>query len=394
MIPRKLLPELLDHLHERQATVITGMRRVGKSTLLKALLGEIESPNKLYLDLEKIENRHIFRQSTYVEMERYLETLGVNIQSGCTIALDEIQLLPEAVSVIKYWYDTYRTKFLITGSSSFYLGNRFSESLAGRKRIFELHPLSFDEFLLFKGTALSKVQKHAFKPYSQGFYNQYQSFYQEFIRFGGFPEVVLSQKSSTKTALLLDILNAYIDLDVKLLSDYSLNDELYKLIRLMASRTGSKMDVAKLSSIAGINRNKVSSYLKLFEQTYFLVRSTPFTRNADREISQQPKYFFSDSGILNVLDSVDLGSLFENAVVNQFWRLGGLVNYYQKKSGQEIDLVWKENTAVEIKLTPTSSDAATLDARARSISIKNRMLVGMQPPIGGFKDFVWGGSVF
>lgn len=394
MYHRSLFSALKRHLREPQATVITGQRRVGKSTLLKALLEEVPGDNKIYLDLEKMENRYIFKQSSVAEMEQYLEHLGVNIHSSCTIGLDEIQLLPEAVSVIKYWYDTYAVKFIITGSSSFYLKNRFSESLAGRKQIFELHPLSFDEFLVFQGVELHRLRRFARKPYSPGFYNQYRKLYDDYILFGGFPEVVLANRKTTKIALLQDVLNAYIDLDIKLLSDYTLNDELYKLIRLLSARVGSKMDISKISSIAGINRNKVSHYLHLFEQTYFLTRITPFSRNTDREISQQPKYYFSDSGILNLLTPGDIGKLFENAVINQFLRIDKRVNYYQKKSGQEIDLVWKEDTAIEIKSTPTRSDQATLKARAASLQLKNTLLVGLQPAGDRFGDFLWGGSVY
>lgn len=394
MYHRSLFSALKRHLREPQATVITGQRRVGKSTLLKALLEEVPGDNKIYLDLEKMENRYIFKQSSVAEMEQYLEHLGVNIHSSCTIGLDEIQLLPEAVSVIKYWYDTYAVKFIITGSSSFYLKNRFSESLAGRKQIFELHPLSFDEFLVFQGVELHRLRRFARKPYSPGFHNQYRKLYDDYILFGGFPEVVLANRKTTKIALLQDVLNAYIDLDIKLLSDYTLNDELYKLIRLLSARVGSKMDISKISSIAGINRNKVSHYLHLFEQTYFLTRITPFSRNTDREISQQPKYYFSDSGILNLLTPGDIGKLFENAVINQFLRIDKRVNYYQKKSGQEIDLVWKEDTAIEIKSTPTRSDQATLKARAASLQLKNTLLVGLQPAGDRFGDFLWGGSVY
>lgn len=394
MYHRSLFSALKRHLREPQATVITGQRRVGKSTLLKALLEEVPGDNKIYLDLEKMENRYIFKQSSVAEMEQYLEHLGVNIHSSCTIGLDEIQLLPEAVSAIKYWYDTYAVKFIITGSSSFYLKNRFSESLAGRKQIFELHPLSFDEFLVFQGVELHRLRRFAWKPYSPGFHNQYRKLYDDYILFGGFPEVVLANRKTTKIALLQDVLNAYIDLDIKLLSDYTLNDELYKLIRLLSARVGSKMDISKISSIAGINRNKVSHYLHLFEQTYFLTRITPFSRNTDREISQQPKYYFSDSGILNLLTPGDIGKLFENAVINQFLRIDKRVNYYQKKSGQEIDLVWKEDTAIEIKSTPTRSDQATLKARAASLQLKNTLLVGLQPAGDRFGDFLWGGSVY
>ncbi len=59
-------------------------------------------------------------------MELYLEASGLNLKSKCTIALDEIQSMPEIVNVIKYWYDTYNVKFIITGSSSFYLKKQIS----------------------------------------------------------------------------------------------------------------------------------------------------------------------------------------------------------------------------------------------------------------------------
>ncbi|UXE66701.1 MAG: ATP-binding protein [Chryseotalea sp. WA131a] len=392
MFERTLYKALKSHLAEKPATVITGMRRVGKSTLLKQLLDKVPGKNKIYLDLERIENRLIFKQSTNREMELFLETMGVDVTKKCTIALDEIQLLPEIVSVMKYWYDTYRTKFIVTGSSSFYLKNRFSESLAGRKQIFELTPLSFDEFLRFKGIEVDK--KFSFYSYLEGFYNLYKSHYNEFIRFGGFPEVTLIGKTASKKAMLQDILNAYIDMDVKILSDYSLNDELYRLIRLLSARVGSKMDASKLASVAGINRNKIANYLNLFEQTYFLTKLTPFSNNTDKEISQQPKYYFSDSGLLNLMEEQETGKIFENTVINQFMRLNKSVNYYQKKSGQEIDLIWKENCAVEIKTTVTQSDAALLSSRSKSMGLKKQILVGLNPAGNNFKNFVWGGNVF
>ena len=194
--------------------------------------------------------------------------------------------------------------------------------------------------------------------------------------------------------MLQDILNAYIDLDIKILSDYTLNDELYKLIRLLGTRVGSKMDVSKLSSVAGINRNKIASYLKLFEQTYFLIRLTPFTTNTDKEISQQPKYYFCDSGLLNLIEGPERGKVFENVIINQFIRLDDRVNYYQRKSGQEIDLIWKESCAVEIKTTPTKSDGSVLASRMRALGFKKKFLVGLHPPASDFKGFVWGGNIF
>lgn len=232
------------------------------------------------------------------------------------------------------------------------------------------------------------------KGYTEGYYILLKSYYNDFVQFGGFPEVTLLNKVGSKKAMLQDILNAYIDMDVKILSDYSLNDELYKLIRLLGARVGSKLDVSKLASVAGINRNKIANYLHLFEQTYFLTKLTPFSNNTDKEISQQPKYYFSDSGLLSLMGIQDIGKVFENTVVNQFMRLDKTINYYQKKTGQEIDLIWKEKFAVEIKTTPTKSDLASLTYRANSVKLKKKLLIGLHPPGNGFNNFVWGGNVF
>src|SRR3989344_5978992 len=140
-LPRKIYPELKKHSRAKQITVITGMRRTGKTTLVKQLLREIPSQNKLYIDLERLDNRELFSQKNYDNILKELAARGVSTGSKIYLAIDEIQLLPEIASVLKYLYDYYDIKFLVTGSSSYYLKNLFSESLSGRNKIFELFPL-------------------------------------------------------------------------------------------------------------------------------------------------------------------------------------------------------------------------------------------------------------
>src|SRR3972149_133550 len=154
MFERKIYTELEAHLKNKLITVITGLRRVGKTTAVKHLLNSVKSENKLYLDMERVENRYLFNQTNYKDIESSLEAEGIDFSKKAYIALDEIQLVPNITSVVKYLYDTYTIKFIVTGSSSFYIENRFSESLAGRKRIIEMEPLSFAEYLPFKGVTL------------------------------------------------------------------------------------------------------------------------------------------------------------------------------------------------------------------------------------------------
>ena len=151
VIPRAIFPALQSALADRRVIVLTGMRRVGKTTTVRWLLDLIPSPNKVYLDLERLDYRAVFQERNYEVVASFLRNRGLDLAQPAYVALDEIQYVPNVPSVIKYLYDTYGIKFILTGSSSYYLKNYFTESLAGRKVVFELFPLSFGEFLDFKG---------------------------------------------------------------------------------------------------------------------------------------------------------------------------------------------------------------------------------------------------
>ena len=371
------------------------MRRVGKSTAINYLLSQVNHTNKLYLDCERIEVRTLLNRPHYESIAEELQLQGLDFTSPCVMALDEIQLVENLPSLIKYLYDTYAIKFLVTGSSSYYLKNRFSESLSGRKRIFEMFPLSFKEFLKFKKSDIRKVESYGWKPFNTAWYNRCTKLYEEFILFGGFPQVVLETKIENKKELLKDIIDSYVELDIKLLSDYSASEELYKLVILLAARAGNKIDYTKISSVAGINRQKVAAYINLLEYTYLVYVIKPYTHNLDKEISQQTKLYFSDTGILNTLASSQLssGQLFENAVAAQLFSMGEL-RYYQKKTGQEIDFIFRSKTAIEVKETALPQDYQVLQQRATAISMKDIKLVSRYPPKNEFKDFIWGGNIF
>jgi uncharacterized protein len=136
---RNIYPALKAHLLKKQVTVITGMRRTGKTTLVKQLMGESAMKQQAYFDLERIDNRLLFSEQNYDYIVLALKQRGLDFSGRVLIGIDEIQLVPNLPSVVKYLYDNYDIKFILTGSSSYYLKNAFQESLAGRKQIFELY---------------------------------------------------------------------------------------------------------------------------------------------------------------------------------------------------------------------------------------------------------------
>jgi hypothetical protein len=387
---RKIHPELRRHLKKKQASVITGMRRTGKTTLVKQLLLEIPSENKLYIDLERIDNREIFFEKNYENIVASMKTFGLDFSKKCFIAIDEAQKAPEIASVAKYLYDNYDIKFIITGSSSYYLKDLFTESLAGRKKIFELYTLDFGEFLTFKKVQFAK-QDFLKGNFSKTEFEALKAYYGEFVEFGGFPEVVLAKSKADKKDMLSDILSSYINIDVKTLADFRKGKSLYNLMKLLSARIGAKLDYSKISSLSGISWQTVANYIDFFEKTYLIKRVQVLAKRPDREIVKAPKLYFCDNGIAGLLSELSSGAKFENSVFNQL-RANGELKYYSLKSGGEIDFILDGKIAFEAKESPTQQDLKNLERLAKAAGIKQFRLIGKNQ-VPKFQEFIWAGSI-
>lgn len=390
--PRKLLPSLKEHLAQKQITVITGMRRTGKTTLLKQLLSEIPSVNKIYIDLERVDNRELFSEKNYEAVIYALKQRGLSFDERAYIALDEIQLAKNLPSVLKYLYDNYSIKFIATGSSSFYIKNLFSESLAGRKKIFELYPLDFGELLAFKQIPFQAIFSWENPPFlNKAEYERIKVYYEEYIKFGGFPEVALATPAAQKKDLLADILSSYINIDIKTLADFRGQKDIYSLIKMLAGRIGNRLDYAKLSRLAGLARQTVQNYIEFFEKTYLISRLPVLTKNPDREIIKAQKLYFCDNGLANLLSDISGGAQFENAVFCQLRHFGEL-RYYALKSGREIDFILEKKIALETKESPTKIDQKELTDLSQLAGLEKTYLIGRQAT-PDFNDFLWGGEI-
>lgn len=387
---RKIYPELLNHAQTLLVTVLTGMRRTGKTTLIQQLLLDLPNQNSLYLDLQRPDNRELFNQKNYESIREAFMARGLSPDKPMIIALDEIQLAPDSPSAIKYLSDHHRIKFIVTGSSSYYLKNLFSESLSGRKKLFELHPLDFGEFLTFKGISFAPTnwRNEEFKMLE---YSRLSSYYEEYIKFGGFPQVVLAKSEIDKKDILLDIMSSYVNIDIRSLADFSDERNLYSLAKLLAGRVGSRVEYTKLSQLIGLSRPTVTNYISFFEKTYLIKTVSVYTRSVDREIVKSRKLYFCDTGLANTLAELSSGAQFENTLFNQFARIGQ-VQYYALKTGHEIDFILDNKFAVEAKETPVEGDLTHLSNMSSSAGLSDFRLVGRhQSP--KFFDYIWAGSI-
>lgn len=388
---REVFPELKNHLSKRQITVLTGMRRTGKTTLVRQLIAESNIAQKYYFDLERIDIRSLFAEPNYETIIYALTQQGADFSKKVLLALDEIQLVPNLPSILKYLYDNYDIKFIVTCSSAYYIKNIFSESLAGRKKIFEIFPLNFGELLSFNSVQAVTLDFGASEKFVKSEYERLKMYYDSYINFGGFPEVVLAESELDKKDLISDILSSYINFDLTLLSDIRNPTNLYKLIRLLSVRIGTKLDISKLTSIMGVARQTVENYLDLLEKSY-LVRTIPvFSSSPDREIVKAKKVYFLDNGIASLSGELGSGAKFENAVFNQLLHKGNLA-YYQLKTGREIDFILNKSHCFEVKETATEADLKNVQSLAQNLGIDTSYVIGRHPS-KLFDGFIWGGFV-
>lgn len=377
---RKILDIIAPHHTAREAIVITGFRRVGKTSVLKHIYESIQSANKIFLDLESPINQAIFRQENYDIIAQILMRKGLDVSKQAWIFLDEIQFIKNLPSAVKYLYDHYPFKFYLTGSSSFYLKNLFSESMMGRKFLFEMFPLDFEEFLQFKDSRLSLTS---------GF-EMLNGFYQEYLQYGGFPSVVLSSSPDRKNIELDNILGSYFQLDVQSLANFHDNKSLHSLLLLLTERVGSHLDMSKLAQTLEVSRGTIGNYLNFFEQTYLITLLRPFSPSHDVSLRHLPKLYFCDTGLINRISQISLGSLFENKIFNQLWirqkynhpsAVFDPLNYYQKKTGAEIDfIVLNQRSAYEVKTTATMSDVNNLNKIATKLELKSSKVITLNLP--------------
>lgn len=375
--PRNILKEIEDQLDNKEIIVITGMRRVGKTTLLQMIFDEIPSKNKVFLDIENVLDQLIFEEIDFNNIWANLKPYGITNQKKAYIFLDEIQARPGIVIAIKYLYDHYDVKFIVTGSSSFYLKNLFPESLSGRKLIFELFPLDFSEFLIFKGLEIKfySTFKEIEKDKNKIRFEKTKKLYEEYLKYGGFPQVVLADDEKQKQRYLSDIFNSYFEKDVRTIADFRNIAAFRDLLLLLMQRVGSKLDITRLSSEIGVSRETIYSYIAFLEGSYFISLVKPYSRNVDKEVSGTRKIYFCDNGIVNYLGKVSDGSLLENAVFLNLRRFGKL-NYYQKRSGAEIDFILKEQSvAIEVKRTGNNMDLKKLSRVAVSLGLKESYII-------------------
>ena len=216
MKKRLLFSRLSQNLKGKEALVITGMRQVGKTTLMRQVFDTVNSDTKLWFDFDNPLEQKTFEDIDYRNIYSRLKQMVNQSAERIYVFIDEIQNFPEITKIIKYLIDHYSVKFVVTGSSNYYLKNLFPESLSGRKFLYELSPLNFKEYLFFKDKisqeeANKTTIREMLKPVDIIRYKKFEQDYQDYLQFGGFPEVVVTTNFDGRKQILKNIFSSFFE---------------------------------------------------------------------------------------------------------------------------------------------------------------------------------------
>lgn len=357
LFPRKLLNEIRPYLFTKDIIVIHGARQTGKTSLLKIIQNELIEQHCIYFDLEDSRFKSLFEEGVD-DVISYLKQGGLyNQKQKNYLIVDEIQYLSNPSSFLKLVYDHHDDiKLIVSGSSSFEIKSKFKDTLVGRTVNFELYPLDFEEFLVFKDYQVDLKEQIN----DLILLDELKELYQEFALFGAYPKIVLTESVDMKEKYIQQIIDTYIKGDIRDIANIRHIEKFNKLLRVLAGQTGQLLNVMELSNTARIARQTVEDYLFILEQTYILKLISPYSGNLRSELFKTPKIFFYDSGLMNMLAKKYLprtleGSCFETAIFSDLVKTHGVQNiyYWRTMDKKEIDFILSHRDQiipVEVKL--------------------------------------------
>lgn len=396
--PRKILRPLERFLGKREIIIIHGARQTGKTTLLKIINDKLVKDKKIprgnifYFDLEDFDILEMFNKG-HKEVIAYIESQGPTTKAKkkkIYLLIDEVQYLSNPSSLLKILHDHYEwLQLIVSGSSSFQIKSKFKDSLVGRAIDFELFPLDFEEFIIFKGVNYDLSSAETFK--SELVNKELAKLFREYLIYGGYPRVVLENSIEGKKIYLKQVIDTYIKKDIRDLGHIKDVNRFNRLLRVLADSTGSLLNILELSSTVGISRKTIEDYLFIMENTYVIKLVPPFFTNLRSEISKMPKIFFEDTGVANLLkygfflDKVE-GKLFENAIYCLIRSILGRegIRYWRTKQKVEIDFIAQvssKKVPVETKLSYPQKSVANLTSFLNKYKEEKALVVSLEKGI-------------
>lgn len=350
------IKKILPYIDTPFVKILTGIRRCGKSTILKMLMGElvnlgISQSRILSYHFDSLEHEEIKTAKTLFNDIKF--RLSENEKTY--LFLDEIQEVEDWEKVVNSLMTDYSVDIYVTGSNSRMMSSEISTYLTGRYIQFRVFPLSYSEYIEFR------------KQYTESSLSLYDEF-AHYLRYGGFPAIHLKEYTADEAyTIVKDIYNSTIFTDIVKRNEIRRVDQLERIVRFVFDNVGQTFSASSLSKYLksenrSIDNETVYNYLCKLENAYILHRCSRYDIESKEILKTQEKFYLADSAFrYSVLgystDSV--AAMLENTVYLELLRRGYDV-FVGKLGSNEIDFIaTKQENKLYIQVSQQISSAET-----------------------------------
>jgi len=346
LIKREIQKDINSFLKQREIIVITGVRRGGKSSLMKLLATDITEKygvprnNILHLNFED-ERFTEFDVNDFDQVyEIFLEVYHPRGKNY--FFLDEVQNVKGWERWVNRLYEFEDIKIFITGSNAEMLSPEISTTLTGRNRQLIIYPFSFNEFLSLRKYSLNEKSF-----YLREKRIELKQLFKEYLELGSFPEVLKIRDITLleqyfKDIIYRDIIARYSTRNIK---------EIKEMTLFLASNIGTVQSYKNLKEIIGVKSlNTIKNYLEILENVFLFFRIELFAYSVKKQIYNPSKIYSVDSALSNSVAfkfSENIGHIYENLVFMELKRRNKEIFYWKSKKNQEVDFVIKRGLKIE-----------------------------------------------
>ena len=378
MYKRNLLEKFVKWINREEILILIWARQVWKTSFLKGIFQKnISSEKKIFLNLENFSTLKILNEDPenlikLIKEEFWLSSLEKISGEKFFVFIDEIQYLKNPTNFLKFIFDEFKDniKLIVSWSSAFYIDKNFKDSLSWRKKIFELNPLSFDEFLIFKEEDNLIKNLKNYSNLTENTRKKIDNFFDEYFIFWWYPKVILEKDLNIKKELVWEIINSYLKKDI---NEFNLKypEKLYEIYKILSFQIGNIINKKELSNTLNMSLNAVENYIYLLRKSFHLKTIKPFFWwNIRKELTKSQKVFILDFWIRNYLENnwnslenrVDKWWLFENIFFNHLKIKYQEIFYWRTVDWKEVDFVIpSEKKAIEIKFKSKTQKLKNLE---------------------------------
>ena len=381
-IKRDIYEKLEKEVKNNKITALVGPRQVGKTTLLKEIKKNLEKSIYITFDDRKILN--LFEEDIDLFIDKYISEFDY-------IFIDEFQYAKQGGQKLKFIFDTIENKkIFISGSSNPELAIHSFQYLVGRISIIEIFPLTFREYLNYKSNEDSVFFKKIRK---QDPLKLIKKYFEEYLKFGGFPDCVLQNSDEDKKKVLKNIVESYLFKEIKEILDYKNIYEFENVLKRVALQDCKILNKNSFSEDLGIEYRRLTEIFNTLDKTYLLFLLQPFLKNKIKEQIKSPKTIMLDLGLKNSLINnfndldlrVDKGEIYENFIFSQLIKMGLRTQFFNEQNRYEMDFVYEKDgeiVGIECKskfkeLKPNKSIIRFIETfKAKKVIVFNQDLDG------------------